>query len=66
MNLPLLRPILVRNRADEKSDVAYRRVREALDKWERQLLKNRLELAHLPETVPDPVSLLSIDVANED
>jgi sodium transport system permease protein len=66
MNLPLLRPILVRNRADEKSDVAYHRVREALDKWERQLLKDRLELAQLPETVPDPVSLLSIDVANED
>lgn len=66
MTLPLLRPILVRNRADEKSDVAYRRVREALDKWERQLLKDRLELAQLPETVPDPVSLLSIDVANED
>lgn len=66
MTLPLLRPILVRNRADEKSDVAYHRVREALDKWERQLLKDRLELAQLPETVPDPVSLLSIDVANED
>jgi sodium transport system permease protein len=66
MNQPLLRPILVRNRADEKSDVAYRRVREALDKWERQLLKDRLELAQLPETVPDPVSLLSIDVANQD
>jgi sodium transport system permease protein len=66
MTLPLLRPILVRNRADEKSDVAYRRVREALDEWERQLLKDRLELAQLPETVPDPVSLLSIDVANED
>ena len=66
MTLPLLRPILVRNRADEISDVAYRRVREAIDKWERQLLKERLELAQLPETVPDPVSLLSIDVANED
>ncbi|MDA1158021.1 MAG: ABC transporter permease subunit [Planctomycetota bacterium] len=66
MNLPLLRPILVRNRADEKSDVAYRRVREAIDKWERQLLKDRLELAQLPETVPDPVNLLSIDVANEE
>jgi sodium transport system permease protein len=66
MKLPLLRPILVRNRADDKSDVAYHRVREALDKWERQLLKDRLELAQLPETVPDPVSLLSIDVANQD
>lgn len=64
--IPLLRPVLVRNRADEKSDVAYRRVREALDKWERQLLKDRLEIARLPETVPDPVSLLSIDVANND
>ena len=66
MKLPLLRPILVRNRADEKSDVAYHRVRAALDNWEHQLLKDRLELAQLPETVPDPVSLLSIDVANQD
>lgn len=66
MNLPLLRPVLVRNRADEKSDAAYYRIREALDKWERELLKDRLELAGLPETVPDPVSLLSIDVANQE
>lgn len=66
MELPLLRPILIRNRADEKSEVAYHRVREAIDKWERQLLKDRLEIARLPETVPDPVSLLSIDVANQD
>lgn len=66
MELPLLRPVLVRNRADEKSDAAYYRIREALDKWERELLKDRLERAGLPETVPDPVSLLSIDVANQE
>lgn len=64
--LPLLRPVIVRNRADQKSDVAYHRTREAIDKWEKQLLKDRLDVAGLPETVPDPVSLLSINTASQE
>lgn len=64
-NVPLLRPVIVHNRADDKSEVAYRRVRDALDKWEKQLLKERLDQAGLPETVPDPVSLIAIDIASD-
>lgn len=64
-NIPLLRPVIVHNRADDKSEVAYRRVRDALDKWEKQLLKERLDQAGLPETVPDPVSLIAIDIASD-
>jgi len=63
--LPLLRPIVVRNRASQKSDLAFRRIVEALNKWEKQLLANRLQVAGLPEMVVDPVSVLSIDVASE-
>ncbi|MHC4875035.1 MAG: ABC transporter permease subunit/CPBP intramembrane protease [Planctomycetota bacterium] len=64
--LPLLRAVVVRNRADDKSEIAYRRTLEAVTKWERQLLSDRLKGAGLPQTVPDPVSLLSIDVASKD
>ena len=60
------RPIIVRNRANDKSDVAYNRVREALDKWEKQILNDRLEAAELPESIVDPVSLHSIDVASSE
>lgn len=64
--LPLLRTVVVRNRADDKSEIAYRRTLEAISKWERQLLRDRLEQAGLPQTVPDPVSLLPLDVASKD
>ena len=63
--LPLLRPIIVRNRASQKSDLAYRRIVEALNKWEKRLLNDRLQAAGLPETVVDPVSVMSVDVASE-
>jgi sodium transport system permease protein len=63
--LPLLRPIVVRNRASQKSDLAYRRIVEALNKWEKQLLNDRLQIAGLPETVVDPVSVMAVDVASE-
>lgn len=64
--LPLLRPIVIRNRADNKSEIAYHRTLEAITKWERQLLSDRLDQAGLPQTVPDPVSLLGLDVASKD
>ena len=62
---PLLRPIVVRNRASQKSDLAVGRILEALNKWEKQLLDNRLKGAGLPETVVDPVSVLAVDIASE-
>lgn len=65
-DVPLLRPVVARNRADDKSEVAYARVREALDKWEKQILRDRLEGAGIPETVPDPISVLAINVANQE
>jgi sodium transport system permease protein len=64
--LKFMRPIIVRNRANDKSDVAYSRVREALDKWEKQILKDRLDAAELPESIVDPVSLHSIDIASQE
>lgn len=62
---PMLRPVVVRNRASDKSEVAYRRVREALDFWEKGLLFHRLDAANLPMTVADPLNVVPIDIAGE-
>ena len=60
------RPIIVKNRADDKSMVAYNRVKEAMDAWEQEILKQRLNLAQLPESLPKPVNLDSVDLAGQD
>lgn len=64
--LPILRPLLVRNRASDKSDVAYHTIRDAIDQWEFELLRQRLLAANLPETLPDPVNSISVDIAGQD
>lgn len=64
--VPLLHPLIVMNRASDKSDVAYRKMREALDHWEQELLARRLSAANLPATLPDPVSSIAIDIAGQD
>ncbi len=56
---------IVRNSADEKSLMAYRRVREAVGNWEDQLLQERLASAQLPESFPDPVNPDQIDLARD-
>lgn len=57
---------IVRNSADEKSLMAYRRVREAVQNWEDQLLQERLASAQLPESFPDPVNPDQIDIARDE
>jgi sodium transport system permease protein len=56
---------IVRNSADEKSLLAYRRVKEAVENWEDHLLRERLASAHLPESFPDPVNPDPIDLAEQ-
>lgn len=56
---------IVRNSADEKSLVAYRRVKEAVSNWEQELLTERLQAAHLPESLPKPINPDQIDLAQE-
>lgn len=60
------RPVIIRNSADEKSMIAYRRVRDALDSWEQEILKHRLDMADLPETLPSPVNPAPVDLAEEE
>ena len=59
------RPIVVHNNADEKSLVAFSRVREALNAWEAEILAVRLKLAKLPSNLPDPVKPISEDLASK-
>jgi len=59
----LPRPVLLHNSANEKSEVAYRRVQHALQNWEDVLLNQRLRTAGLPVTLPNPVPMTRIDLA---
>lgn len=61
-----LRPVILCNTADEKSQIAFRRVLEAIRSWEDVLLAQRLEDAELPATLTRPVNLLSVDLANSE
>lgn len=60
------RPLILQNSADEKSQLASRRIREALREWENRLRDARLEQAGLPRSLSSPVDLTSIDVAAKD
>ncbi len=57
--------IVVYNNADKKSQLAYKRVKEALQNWEQAILRDRLRAAHLPETFTTPVNPQPIDLANK-
>lgn len=60
------KPIILHNSADEKSEIAYQRVKQALAAWEELLLEQRLEQASLPSTFPDPVKATTVDLAEAD
>lgn len=60
-----LRPIIVRNSADEKSLIAFRRTQEAMMSWEQEILKQRLRDAHLPVDLPTPINPDRVDLAKE-
>ncbi|WP_437186966.1 ABC transporter permease subunit/CPBP intramembrane protease [Planctomicrobium sp. SH668] len=59
----LARPVMLHNSANEKSEIAYQRVRQAFQKWEKALLEGRLKSANLPLSLPTPVQLTKVDLA---
>jgi sodium transport system permease protein len=59
------RPVIVYNKADDKSLVAFSRVSEAINRWEDQILEQRLKLAGLPKNLPAPVNPIREDLASE-
>ena len=56
-------PLVLGNTADEKSLVAYNRVRDVLDRWNADLLKDRLRQANLPESLPTQGEAQTVDLA---
>ena len=59
-----LRP--VRNRANEKSLIAYNRIKEALDAWWEELREDRFTQAGLPRQFAAPISADPIDLAKDE
>jgi sodium transport system permease protein len=60
------RPKIVQNRADERSAVAFERVRSLMENWEAEILKQRLADARLPATLSTPINLDSVDLAQQE
>lgn len=59
-------PVVLHNSANEKSQIAYQRVRRALERWNDELLQDRLRQAHLPASLPHPAPWTSIDLADHE
>ncbi len=59
-------PTPITNRANEKSLIAYTRLQEALENWERKILELRLAAAGLPQSVARPVNPDPVDTAQEE
>ncbi|WP_206028570.1 ABC transporter permease subunit/CPBP intramembrane protease [Thalassoroseus pseudoceratinae] len=59
------RPYVIKNSADEKSMVAARRVQGILDRWEDAVLQHRLQEASLPQSLPQPVNPIQVDLAED-
>lgn len=61
--LAIPRPVMLHNSANEKSELAYQRIRQALKNWELVLLNDRLRAAQLPLSLPNPVPMTAVDLA---
>lgn len=57
------RPIILQNSADEKSMIAHARVTEVFRAWERAILKEELQTAGLPASLPTPINASEMDLA---
>lgn len=57
------RPEIVYNKADDKSQITFSRVKEVMDAWESNILKTQLELANLPTEFTHPVDPKSTNLA---
>jgi sodium transport system permease protein len=59
----LPRPVILQNSADEKSQAASRRIRDAMTHWEERLREARLLQAGLPSSLSSPVDPTNIELA---
>ncbi|QDV31933.1 ABC-2 family transporter protein [Planctopirus ephydatiae] len=63
-NFDYPRPLIIRNRADDKSVIAYTRVVEVMESWERQILRDQLKAGGLPEQLPTPIRAHVVELAD--
>ncbi|VAX40289.1 hypothetical protein MNBD_PLANCTO02-1596, partial [hydrothermal vent metagenome] len=54
---------IIHNSANEKSRLAYGRVKSVTNRWEQQLLQERLKMANLPLSIVTPVQPIAVDLA---
>jgi sodium transport system permease protein len=59
------RPVILHNNADEKSLIAAGRVRDVIEAWEREILRQSLKEVGLPESLPTPVNAVDVDLAEK-
>ncbi|REJ72642.1 MAG: CPBP family intramembrane metalloprotease [Planctomycetota bacterium] len=59
-------PIVLENGAVDTSAIAFRRVQQALRRWEKKLLEDRLEQAQLPPSIHTPFDATDVNLAEED
>lgn len=65
-NFDYARPLIVQNSADDKSLIAYSRIREVMQSWEQEILRQQLKESGLPENLPTPVHAEPVDVARDE
>ncbi|MFK7779257.1 MAG: ABC transporter permease subunit/CPBP intramembrane protease [Gimesia sp.] len=61
-----LRPIYLQNSADEKTRIAFSQVQEVMRAYEKDILRDRLNRANLPESLPTPINPIVIDLAQDE
>ena len=60
------RPLMILNSAEEKSVIAYHRVRDVLRAWERATLKEQLHQSELPTDLMTPINVAELDLAKQE
>ncbi len=65
-DLSYAHPTILKNRADDKSSVAFGRVQDVFEAWQNEILRQRLNLAGLPAELPTPVAPEVLDIAAPD
>ncbi len=59
-------PSIYHNSANEKSQIAYLRISQVLDRWTEMIGQSNLQFSGVPTTAADPVDVANVDVAGDD
>jgi sodium transport system permease protein len=63
--LAIPRPEIICSTASEKSQIAYTRVRDMLERWRQEIIKQKLLAVGLPTTAAKPFDVTTADVAEK-